>query len=69
LAEIDPSHDGRTFIQRETDSYVYIDVEDIRDPKTGDVHSPLIGILEYLGATYTDISQSGVVCHALWGDW
>ena len=66
MAEIDPRLDGRAFIQRETDPYVYIDGDDVRDPQTGDVHPAFIAILEHLGATYTDISQSGVGVHAVY---
>lgn len=66
MAEIDPRLDGRAFIQRETDPYVYIDGDYVRDSETGDVHPAFITILEHLGATYTDISQSGVVVHAVY---
>jgi len=44
MAEIDPQLDGRAFIQRETDPYVYIDGDDAQDPKTGDVHPAFIAM-------------------------
>ncbi|MXV62057.1 hypothetical protein GS429_08285 [Natronorubrum sp. JWXQ-INN-674] len=66
MAEIDPRLDGRSFLQREDDPYVYVDGDDVRDPETGDVHPAFIAILEHLGATYCDISTSGKGVHAIY---
>jgi len=66
MAEIDPRLDGRAFIQREDDPYVYVDGDDVRDPETGEVHPAFLAILEHLGATYSDVSQSGTGVHAVY---
>ncbi|WP_265112301.1 hypothetical protein [Halosolutus halophilus] len=66
MAEIDPRLDGRAFIQREDDPYVYVDGDDVRCPETGDVHPAFVALLEHLGATYADISQSGAGVHAIY---
>ncbi|PGF16168.1 hypothetical protein CP556_08615 [Natrinema sp. CBA1119] len=64
MAEVDPRLDGRAFLQQEDDPFVYVDGDDVRDPETGDVHPAFIAILEQLGATYADISQSEAGVHA-----
>ena len=66
MAEIDPRLDGRAFIQREEDPYVYVDGDDVRDQETGDVHPAFTAILEHPGLTYADISQSGAGVHAVY---
>ncbi|SFS62735.1 hypothetical protein [Halostagnicola kamekurae] len=66
MAEIDPRLDGRAFLQTEADPYVYVDGDDVRCPETGDVHPAFVAILEQLGATYADISQSGTGVHAIY---
>lgn len=64
MAEIDPRLDGRAFLQQEDDPFVYVDGDDVRDPETGDVHPAFIAILEHLGLTYADVSQSEAGVHA-----
>lgn len=66
MAEIDPRLDGRAFIQREDDPFVYVDGDDVRCPETGDVHPAFVAILELLGPTYADVSQSGTGVHAIY---
>ena len=66
LAEDDPQLDGRAFLQQPDDPYAYVDGDDVRDPKTGRVHPAFIAILEHLGPTYADISQSGTGVHAIY---
>jgi len=66
MAEVDPRLDGLAYIQLPDDPYVYVDGDDVRDPETGDVHPALIAILEHLGLTYADVSQSGKGVHAIY---
>jgi hypothetical protein len=66
MGEVDPRLDGRAYIQREDDPFVYIDGDDVRDPDTGEVHPAFIAILEHLGLTYADVSQSGAGVHAIY---
>jgi len=66
MAEVDPRLDGRAFIQLEDDPYAYVDGDDVRDPETGEVHPAFVAILEHLGATYADVSQSGAGVHAIY---
>jgi hypothetical protein len=64
MAEVDDRLDGRAFLQQESDPYVYVDGDDVRDRKTGEVHPAFEAILEHLGLTYADVSQSGAGVHA-----
>ncbi|WP_238709284.1 hypothetical protein [Natronorubrum halophilum] len=64
MAEIDPRLDGRAFLQTEADPYVYVDGDDVRCPESGDVHPAFVAILEHLGLTYADVSQSDTGVHA-----
>jgi len=66
MAEDDPRLDGRAFLQQPDDPYAYVDGDDVRDPETGEVHPAFEALLEHLGATYTDISQSGAGVHAVY---
>ncbi|WP_435175612.1 hypothetical protein [Halorussus sp. AFM4] len=66
MAEVDDRLDGRAFLQQEDDPYVYVDGDDVRDPETGDVHPAFEAILEHLGLTYADVSQSGAGAHAIY---
>jgi hypothetical protein len=66
IAEIDPRLDGRAYLQQPDDPYVYVDGDDVRDPDTGDVHPAFTALLEHLGLTYADISQSGNGVHAIY---
>lgn len=66
MAEIDPRLDGRAFLQTEDDPFVYVDGDDVRCPETGDVHPAFIAILEHLGITYADVSQSDSGAHAIY---
>ncbi|WP_210424875.1 hypothetical protein [Halorussus halobius] len=64
MAEVDDRLDGRAFLQQEDDPYVYVDGDDVRDRDTGEVHPAFKAILEHLGLTYADVSQSGAGVHA-----
>jgi len=64
MAEADPRLDGRVFIQRDRDPFVFVDGDDVRCPETGDVHPEFIRILNELGATYTDVSTNRNGVHA-----
>lgn len=64
IAEDDPRLDGRAFLQREDDPFAYVDGDDVRDPETGEVHPAFVGVLNRLGLTYGDVSQSGAGVHA-----
>jgi hypothetical protein len=64
MAEDDPRLDGRVFIQREDDPYAFVDGDDVRDPDTGEIHPAFRAILEHLGITYADVSDSGAGVHA-----
>jgi len=64
MAEVDDRLDGRAFLQQADDPYVYVDGDDVRDPDTGDVHPAFAALLEHLGLTYADVSQSGAGVHA-----
>jgi hypothetical protein len=66
IAEDDPRLDGRAFLQQPDDPFVYIDGDDVRDPESGDVHPAFVALLEHLGLTYADISQSGTGVHAIY---
>ncbi|WP_435349736.1 hypothetical protein [Haloarchaeobius sp. HRN-SO-5] len=66
IAEDDHRLDGRAFIQRDDDPYAYVDGDDVRCPDTGEVHPAFIALLEHLGSTYADISQSGTGVHAIY---
>jgi len=66
MAEDDPRIDGRAYLQMEDDPYVYVDGDDVRCPETGDVHRAFLAIVEHLGLTYADISQSGSGVHAIY---
>jgi len=64
MAEDDPRLDGRVFLQREDDAFVFVDGDDVRCPETGDVHPEFVRVLEAFGATYADVSTSGSGAHA-----
>jgi len=64
MAEDDPRLDGRVFIQRDSDPFVFVDGDDVRDPDTGTVHPEFIALLGRLGFTYADVSTSGAGVHA-----
>ncbi|MBX0350367.1 hypothetical protein EGH26_19450 [Halomicroarcula pellucida] len=66
MAEVDPRLDGRAFLQQPDDPFAYVDGDDVRDPETGDVHPAFVAILEHLGLTYADVSQSGTGAHAIY---
>jgi len=66
MAEVDPRLDGRAFLQQPDDPFLYVDGDDVRDPDTGDVHPGFVAMLEHLGLTYADISQSGAGAHAIY---
>lgn len=60
------SLDGRVFLQRDEDPFAYVDGDDVRDPETGEVHSAFIEVLDALGLTYADVSQSGCGVHGIY---
>jgi len=66
MAEIDGRLDGRAFLQQPDDPYAYVDGDDVRDPETGEVHPAFLEILDRLGVTYADVSQSGAGAHAMY---
>ncbi|WP_052367761.1 transcriptional regulator [Haloferax sp. ATB1] len=66
MAEVDERLDGRAFLQQPDDPYVYVDGDDVRDEETGEIHPAFAAILEHLGLTYADISQSGAGAHAIY---
>jgi hypothetical protein len=66
IAEDDPRLDGRVFLQREDDPFAYVDGDDVRDPETGEVHPAFVAVLNHLGLTYADVSQSGAGVHAVY---
>ena len=58
--------DDLAFIQREADPFVFVDGDDVRDPETGAVCPEFLDVLDRLGVTYTDVSQSGTGVHAMY---
>jgi len=64
MAEDDPRLDGRVFIQRDSDRFVFVDGDDVRCPETGEVHPEFIALLDRLGFSYADVSTSGAGVHA-----
>lgn len=66
MAEVDPRLDGRAFLQQPDDPFAYVDGDDVRDPETGELHPAFVAMLEHLGLTYADISQSGAGAHAIY---
>jgi len=72
--EMDPRLEGYAVIlDSETDAYTenpdpvaLVDGDDVRDPKTGEVHPAYIELLERLGLTYADVSRSASGIHALY---
>lgn len=62
----DPKVDGLAFIQQKEDPFVYVDGDDVRDPETGAVHPAFLAILNHLGETYADVSQSDSGVHAIY---
>lgn len=66
MAMDDPMVDGRAFLQHPHDPFAYVDGDDVRCPEDGSVHPKFLEILDRLGATYADISQSGEGVHAIY---
>jgi len=66
MAMDDPMVDGRAFLQHADDPFAYVDGDDVRCPESGSVHPEFLDILDRLGATYADISQSGEGVHAIY---
>ena len=66
-ADMDPTlSSDLAFIQRESDPFVFVDGDDVRDPETGEVHPVFEAFLDHLGVTYTDVSTSGSGVHAVY---
>jgi len=63
MSAVDGGIGGLVFIQRETDPFVFVDGDDVRDPESGDVHPGFVSILADLGMSYADISTSGAGLH------
>lgn len=59
-------YDGVVFLQTEDDPFCYVDGDDVRDPDSGEIHPGFVAILNHLGATYTDVSQSHSGIHAIY---
>jgi hypothetical protein len=66
MAEVDGRLDGRAFLQQPDDPFAYVDGDDVRCPETGKVHPAFEAIIEHLGLTYADVSQSGAGAHAIY---
>jgi hypothetical protein len=66
LAAEDDARYGLVFIQTESDPFVFVDGDDVRDPETGAVHPAFIALLEHFGLTYADVSTSGTGVHAVY---
>ena len=54
------------FIQREVDTFAFVNGDDVRDPETSEVHPTFRAILDHLGVTYADVSTSGTGVHAVY---
>ncbi|MFD1687599.1 hypothetical protein [Halobellus litoreus] len=66
-SEMDPSlSSDLAFIQRDADSFAFVDGDDVRDPETGEIHPAFRALLEHLGLTYADVSTSGSGVHAVY---
>lgn len=50
----------------QADPFAFVDGDDVRCPETGKVHPAFIELLNRLGLTYADVSQSGSGVHALY---
>ena len=55
---------GIGFVIRKSDPYVFIDLDDVRDPKTGKVDLWAVTLIRFFGS-YTEISQSGRGFHII----
>lgn len=60
---LDANVGGLVFIQLESDPFVFVDGDDVRDPETGNVHPRFLAILDRLGLSYADVSTSGAGVH------
>lgn len=47
--EDEPRLGGRIFLQQESDPFVFVDGDDVRWPKTGELHPEFVRILNDLG--------------------
>jgi hypothetical protein len=66
IAEDDHRLDGRAFLQREHDPVAYVDGDDVLDSETGKVHPAFVAVLDRLGLTYADVTQSDGGAHAIY---
>lgn len=64
LAEADPKLDGRVFIQQEDGPFAFVDGDKVRCRECGEVHPAFVAVLNKLGLTYADVSQSDAGVHA-----
>ena len=63
IAEDDHRLDGRTFIQKADSPNAYIDGDNVLDPETGEPHPAFLAVIDRLGLSYADVSQSGGGAH------
>ncbi|WP_147464959.1 hypothetical protein [Halococcus sp. IIIV-5B] len=52
------------FIQQEDDPHAHVDFDDVVDPEIGETHPAVSKILNQLGFTFVEVSQSGNGIHA-----
>ena len=60
------SIEHRAFIQQVDDPFCHIDFDEVVDPDSGDVHSAVVSILNRIGRTFTEISQSETGIHGIY---
>ncbi|EMA53860.1 hypothetical protein C451_08775 [Halococcus thailandensis JCM 13552] len=60
------SIEHRAFIQQVDDPIAHVDFDDVIDPDSGDVHPTVVSILNQIGRTFTEISQSETGIHAIY---
>lgn len=56
----------RAFIFGEDDPFLFVDLDDVRCPDTGEVHPAALAFLEVLGPTWVEVSSSGAGLHAVY---
>lgn len=56
----------RSYIFSEDDPYLFVDLDDVRCPVTGEVHPVAIAFLVHLGPTWIEVSSSGTGLHAVY---
>jgi len=56
----------RVFIFTKNDPFVFVDMDDVRCPETGEVHPAAVAFLAVLGPTWIEVSSSGTGLHAVY---